>query len=42
MFKLVYNLGCLPRDWKLANVVPVHKRGSKANIEISGLVLLLI
>ena len=33
MFKLSYNLGSLPREWKLANVVPVHKKGSKDNIE---------
>ena len=33
MFKLSYNLGSLPREWKLANVVPVHKKGSKNNIE---------
>ena len=33
MFKLSYNLGSLPREWRLANVVPVHKKGSKDNIE---------
>ena len=33
MFKLSYNLGSLPRDWKLANVVLIHKKGSKDNIE---------
>ena len=33
IFKISYNVGSLPRDWKLANVVPVHKNGSKDNIE---------
>ena len=33
MFKLSYNSGSLPKDWKLANVVPVHKKGSKDKIE---------
>ena len=33
MFKISYNTGCIPRDWKLAHVVPVHKKGSKNNIE---------
>ena len=33
MFKLAYNIGSIPREWKLANVVPVHKKGSKENVE---------
>ena len=33
MFKISYNTGCIPRDWKLAHVVPVHKKGSKNNVE---------
>ena len=33
LFKLSYNSGSLPRDWKVANVVPVYKKGSKDNIE---------
>ena len=33
MFKLSYNTGCIPSEWKLAHVVPVHKKGSKENIE---------
>ena len=24
-----FNSGMIPREWKLANIVPVHKRGSK-------------
>ncbi len=32
MFRISYNSGCIPREWKLAHVVPVHK-GSKDNIE---------
>ena len=26
-------MGSIPRDWKVANVVPVHKKGSKGDIE---------
>ena len=33
LFKLSYNTGHLPTEWKLANVVPVHKKGSKSNVE---------
>ena len=33
IFKLSYNTGHLPDEWKLANVVPVHKKGSKSNVE---------
>ena len=33
LFKISYNVGRLPRDWKLANVVPIHKKGSKDNVE---------
>ena len=33
LFKLSYMTGCLPEDWKLASVVPVHKKGNKASLE---------
>ena len=33
LFKISYNTGGIPREWKLAHVVPVHKKGSKENIE---------
>ena len=33
LFRLSYNSGSLPKDWRVANVVPVHKKGSKDNIE---------
>ena len=33
LFTLSYNTGYIPREWKLANVVPVHKKGSKDNVE---------
>ena len=33
MFKLSYNSGLLPTDWKCANIVPVHKKGPKNYIE---------
>ena len=33
LFTLSYNSGFLPKDWKIANVVPVHKKGSKDDIE---------
>ena len=32
IFKLVYNTGIIPADWKLASVVPIFKKGEK-NIE---------
>ena len=33
IFKISYNTGCIPRDWKVAQVVPVHKKGCKDNIK---------
>ena len=33
LFKLSYNTGSIPREWKHAHVVPVHKKGAKENIE---------
>ena len=33
IFKTSYNTGQVPDEWKLANVVPVHKKGSKASVE---------
>ena len=33
IFKLSYNSGIIPSEWKLAHVVPVHKKGSKDNVE---------
>ena len=33
IFKISYNTGCIPSEWKLANVVPVFKKGGKDNIE---------
>ncbi len=33
LFKLSYNSGLIPTEWKMAHVVPVHKKGSKENIE---------
>ena len=33
LFKVSYNSGMLPNDWKLANIVPVHKKNSKASVE---------
>jgi len=32
LFNICYSNGCIPADWKLANVVPVHKKGSKAEV----------
>ena len=32
LFKLSYNTGKIPSDWKLANVVPIHKKGSKVEV----------
>ena len=33
IFTVSYNSGCIPQEWKLAHVVPVHKKGCKQNIE---------
>ena len=33
LFTLSYNTGSIPKDWKVANVVPVHKKGSKDDVE---------
>ena len=33
MFSLIYNVGYIPAEWKLSNVVPVHKKDNKSNVE---------
>ena len=33
LFNISFASGQLPQDWKVANVVPVHKKGDKSNIE---------
>ena len=33
MFRISYNVGSIPKEWKMANIVPIHKKGSKENIE---------
>ena len=33
LFKISYNTGILPTDWKSANIVPVHKKGPKDDVE---------
>ena len=33
LFRLSYNSGDVPKDWRLANVVPIHKKGSKESID---------
>ena len=30
LFKLTYNVGCLPSEWKTSNIVPVHKKDNKS------------
>ena len=32
IYATCYSTGCIPADWKMANVVPVHKKGSKAEV----------
>ena len=32
MFNLVYNTGYIPSEWKLANVVPIHKKDDKNKV----------
>jgi hypothetical protein len=31
LFKLSFNIGCIPQEWKNANVVPVFKAGDKSD-----------
>ena len=33
LFNKSLQLGKIPRDWKLANVVPVHKKGNQEHTE---------
>ena len=33
LFQYSYNTGSIPSEWKHANVVPVHKKGSKTCVE---------
>ena len=33
LFRKSYSSGILPSEWKLANVVPVHKKGSKSDVQ---------
>ena len=33
IYRISYNTGSIPREWKLANVVPIHKKGRKEDIE---------
>ena len=33
LFNCVYVSGCIPDEWRLASVVPVHKKGDKSSVE---------
>ena len=33
LFEKSYRTGSIPQKWKLANIVPVHKKGSKADVK---------
>ena len=32
-FNISFSTGQIPNDWKSANIVPVHKKGDKTNVE---------
>ena len=32
LYRLSYNSGIVPQEWKMANVVPVYKKGSKSSV----------
>ena len=34
MFNLVYNVGCIPSEWKTSNIAPIHKKDDKSDVEI--------
>ena len=33
LFKLTYNVGYLPSEWKTSNIVPVLKKDNKSNVQ---------
>ena len=33
LFRISYDSGIIPKEWKIANVVPVHKKGSKSDVK---------
>ena len=33
IYQISYNTGIVPQEWKVANVVPVYKKGSKISVE---------
>lgn len=33
LFTTSYNIGQIPLEWKMANIVPVHKKGPKTSVE---------
>ena len=32
LFKLIYNTGTIPVEWKSANIIPIHKEGDNATV----------
>ena len=33
IFRMSYDTGVVPKEWRIANVVPVHKKGSKSDVK---------
>ena len=33
IFRMSYDTGVVPKEWRTANVVPVHKKGSKSDVK---------